>query len=133
MRSAGYFHITRYSIQRCLHERFIFLNDEDSQDYLSLMLMTNDKTPQKNTRFDIRKTPIDEKKVSKRIQILLENTKKDPYLWLDKTDPRRHMTDREILESTIDLSEDCITERQKQALYKILLKTEKCSHLILNT
>ena len=32
------------------------------------------------------------------------------------------MTDKEILESTIDLSEACITERQKQALYKILLK-----------
>ena len=33
------------------------------------------------------------------------------------------MTDKEILESTIDLSEACITEKQKQALpRKILLK-----------
>ena len=32
------------------------------------------------------------------------------------------MTDKEILESTIDLSEACITERQKHALYKNLLK-----------
>ena len=39
------------------------------------------------------------------------------------------MTDKEILESTIDLSEACITEKQKQALYKILLNTEKLSHL----
>ena len=31
------------------------------------------------------------------------------------------MTDKEILESTKDLSEACITEKQKQALYKILL------------
>ena len=36
LRSAGYYHITRDSIQRCLHERFIFLNEKDSQDYLSL-------------------------------------------------------------------------------------------------
>ena len=32
------------------------------------------------------------------------------------------MTDKELLESTIDLSEACVTERQKQALYKTLLK-----------
>ena len=39
------------------------------------------------------------------------------------------MTDKEILESTIVLSEICITERQKQALYKILLKTERPSQV----
>ena len=42
---------------------------------------------------------------------------KDPYPWLDDNDPRRNMSDKEILESTIDLSEACITEKQKQALY----------------
>ena len=44
LRSAGYFHITRDAIQRCLHERFIFLNGKESQDYVSciqlMMLMT---------------------------------------------------------------------------------------------
>ena len=39
------------------------------------------------------------------------------------------MTDKEILERTIDLSETCITERQKQALYKILLKDREASSL----
>ena len=34
LRSAGYFHITRDGIQRCLHEGFIFLNEKESQDYL---------------------------------------------------------------------------------------------------
>ena len=32
VRSASYFHITRDSIQRCLHEIFIFLNKDESQD-----------------------------------------------------------------------------------------------------
>ena len=32
------------------------------------------------------------------------------------------MADKEILESTIDLSKVCITEKQKQDMYKILLK-----------
>ena len=34
----------------------------------------------------------------------------------------RNKTEKELLESTIDLSDACITERQKQGLYKILLK-----------
>ena len=32
------------------------------------------------------------------------------------------MTGKGILESRIDLSEACITEKQKQAMYKIVLK-----------
>ena len=43
LRSAGSFHITRDSIQSCLHERFIFHNEEGSQDYFSLMHISNDK------------------------------------------------------------------------------------------
>ena len=92
LRSAGYFHITRDSIQRCMHERLIFLNEKESQDYLSLMHTTNDtndKTPQKNTRLDIRKTPINGTEKSPRFK---DNTKKDPYPWFDDNDPRRHMT-----------------------------------------
>ena len=54
LRSGGYFHITRDRIQRCLHDRFIFINEEESQDYLWLMHTTNDKTLQKNTRLNIR-------------------------------------------------------------------------------
>ena len=52
LRSAGYYHITRESIQRCVHERFIFLYEKDSQDYLSLIHISSDITgeiPQKKT------------------------------------------------------------------------------------
>ena len=110
LRSAGYFHITREDIQMCLHESFIFLNEKESKDYFSLMHTTNDpnnKTPQKNRRLDIRKTSIDETEKSPRFK---DNTKKVPYPRLDDNDPRRHMTEKEILESIIDLSEACITE-----------------------
>ena len=87
LRSAGYFHISRDSIQRCLHERFIFLNEEESKDYLSLMLTINDKTPQKNTRLDIGKTPIDEtERFPREFKYSKSNTKKDPYPWLDEND-----------------------------------------------
>ena len=60
LRSAGYYHISRDGIQRCLHERFRFLDEQDSQDHLSLTHTSNDindKIPQRNTRLDISKTP----------------------------------------------------------------------------
>ena len=112
LRSAGYYHITRDGIQRCLHERFIFLNEKDSQDYLSLTHTTGDITgeeTQKNTRLDVRKASTN-RTVKTRYK---DEASKDPYPWLDDNDPRRNMTDKEILESTIDLSEACITEKQK--------------------
>ena len=122
LRSAGYYHITRDGIQRCLPERFIFLNEKDCQDYLSLTHTSsdiNDNIPHKNTRLDIRKTPTNGTVKTPRYK---DDANKDPYPWLDDNDQRKNMTDKEILESRIDLSEACITEKQKQALYKILLK-----------
>ena len=92
MSSAGHYHITRNGIQRHMHERFIFISEKDSQDYLSLILTsndTNDQTSQKNTRLDIRKTS---KNRTRKTLIFKDNTKKDPYPWLDDNDPRRHMT-----------------------------------------
>ena len=87
LRSAGYFHITRDGIQRCLHERFIFLNEKDSQDYLSLIHTSNDindKIPQKNTIPDIKKTPINGRVKTPRCK---DDAKKDPYPWIDDNDP----------------------------------------------
>ena len=129
LRSAGYYHITRDGIQRCLHEKFIFLNEKSSQGYLSLIHTSNDindKIPQKITRLDIRKTPING---TRKTPLCKDKTKKDPYPWLDDNDPRRHMTDKELLESTIVLSEACITEKQKQVLYRILLKYKEAFSL----
>ena len=53
--SAGYFHITKDTIQGSSQGRFIFLNEKESQDYFSLMHTSNDKTLQINTRPDMRK------------------------------------------------------------------------------
>ena len=95
---------------------------KDSQDYLSLTHTSDDinnNIPQKNTRLDIRKTPINGTVKTPRCK---DDTNEDPYPCLDDNDPRRHMTDKELLESTMDLSEACITEKQKQDLYKIILK-----------
>ena len=47
---------------------------------------------------------------------------KDPYLWLDADDPRRKMTNQEILEKYIDLSDSDLNSVEKRSLYKVLVK-----------
>ena len=43
----------------------------------------------------------------------LTQNAQDPYPWLDQDDPRRTMTDEEILYHYIDLSESDLTQREK--------------------
>ena len=48
----------------------------------------------------------------------------DRYPWLDKKDPRRNMTDEEILDNYIDLSKSSLTDKEKEALMSVI-KTHK--------
>ena len=48
----------------------------------------------------------------------------DRYPWLDKKDPRRNMTDEEILDNYIDLSKSSLTNKEKEALMSVI-KTHK--------
>ena len=48
----------------------------------------------------------------------------DKYPWLDKKDPRRNMTDEEILDTYIDLSKSSLTDKEKEALMSVI-KTHK--------
>ena len=45
----------------------------------------------------------------------------DKYPWLDPDDEWRHMTDREILESYIDLDNSCLNEEEKKEVMNMLL------------
>ena len=49
-----------------------------------------------------------------------ETCNKDKYPWLDDSDERKHMTDREILDKYIDLKNSCLTKWQKQKLRDII-------------
>ena len=49
-------------------------------------------------------------------QSIQNNGKEDPYPWLDKDDPHRSMTDEEILDKYIDLSNSDLTSEEKETL-----------------
>ena len=53
----------------------------------------------------------------------------DPYPWLDKDDPRRHMTDKEILYKYIDLSESHLTESEKEEVMDLVINNKKAFSL----
>ena len=42
-----------------------------------------------------------------------KEVEKDKYSWLDDSDERKHMTDKEILDKYIDLDSSCLTESEK--------------------
>ena len=46
----------------------------------------------------------------------------DPYLWLEHDDPRRNMSDEEILCKYIDLSQSCLDQEQKEDLLALVCK-----------
>ena len=52
----------------------------------------------------------------------LDSLKTDKYPWLDPNDPRRNMTDLEILKLKVNLSESELDASKKELLYQELLK-----------
>ena len=46
----------------------------------------------------------------------------EKYPWLDDSNERKHMTDREILEKYINLDNTCLTEREKKEVMDMLYK-----------
>ena len=55
--------------------------------------------------------------------------RKDPYPWLEKDDPRRHMSDLQILYDRIDLSDSLLTSREKSKLMSLIARYKKAFSL----
>ena len=53
----------------------------------------------------------------------------DKYPWLDPEDPRRNMTDEEILDTYVDLSKSCLTDSQKVNLRNVIKENKKAFSL----
>ena len=51
-----------------------------------------------------------------------KEVEKDKYPWLDDSDKRKYMTDREILEKHINLDNSCLTESEKVQVRDMIYK-----------
>ena len=47
---------------------------------------------------------------------------KDKYPWLDNSDERKHMTDREILDKYIDLDNSCLSRHERKKVRRLIYK-----------
>ena len=56
-------------------------------------------------------------------------TKDDPYPWLEPNDPRRTLTDQEIIERYVNLEEADLTTKEKRTLIKVIMKYRKAFSL----
>ena len=45
---------------------------------------------------------------------------KDKYPWLDNSDERKYMTDKEILDKYVDLDNSCLTKREKKEVRNVI-------------
>ena len=52
-------------------------------------------------------------------------TAEDPYPWLDKDDPRRNMTDEEIIRQKIPLQNSNLNDTEKQRLIEIIMENKE--------
>ena len=53
----------------------------------------------------------------------------EKYQWLDETDERKYMVDREIMEKYINLDNMCLTEKEKEEVMDMLYKYKEAFSL----
>ena len=133
MRSVGYYFMSRTVIKQLLEDRFIFIGETDEEEELCQtkeedpieMLNKVPRPPLKGplkTQLNVK--PEKNNKSDKK-EKYISGFKVDPddkYPWLDKNDPRRNITDREIIEKFVDLSKSELTEKEKKELYDLFVK-----------
>ena len=109
-RSMGYFQMSHRTLQQQLMPKYTFryLHEMDQEETLFENL----------NGFRIKRGHSNKKQ-----------TPEDPYPWLDDNDPRRSMTDEEILHQTIDLEPSCLSEPEKEVLMNMILKHKEAFSL----
>ena len=141
MRSSGYFHVSRDTLQQIMKASFkdncSFLSEDETSKYCDLHNKDHKEVvnyiksevnkrlkQQGNTKLVDRNEPPVENDAN-----IVPDKDKDPYPWPDKEDPRRNMTDQEILEKYVDLSDSDLNAAEKKSLYKVLLKYKEAFSL----
>ena len=103
LRSLEYFKVKYKDLVSCLSAKFTMYHyikaplDPDAED---VYLRTSVRNPSQSGRTN-------------------------PYPWLESSDPRRHMSDLQILYDRIDLSDSLLTSREKSKLMALIVKYKK--------
>ena len=141
MRSFGYFHVSRDTLQQIMKSSFkdncSFLSENETTEYFDLYNKDHKEVVNYiKTEVNKRLKQQGNTKLVDRNEHPVENDTnivpdkdEDPYPWLDKEDPRRNMTDQEILEKCVDLSDSDLNTTEKKSLYKVLLKYKEAFSL----
>ena len=123
MRSIGYFMIKRDELHKALisSQSANFLTEEETMKFYKMVVQeVHDATTDRN--FDNTKLMPryhhDQEKIN-------QPDGDDPYPWLDKDDPRRKMTDEQILKKYVDLKDSNLSAAQKRELENIMIKYKK--------
>ena len=117
MRSLGYFHVNRDKIVENLEDQCRFLTEDETCEYFCKLIDDhNELCNVVNTKLKIDdRCETDANKA----------TKEDPYPWLEPNDPRRTLTDQQIIERYVNLTEYDLTAREKRTLIKVIMKYRK--------
>ena len=67
-----------------------------------------------DTKIEVSQTPNE--------HIVQSDNTEDPYPWLDSDDPRRNMTDEEILRLKVPFDKSILTATEKECLIKLMLE-----------
>ena len=134
MRSSGYFHVSRDTLQQIMQSYFkdksSFLSETETKEYFDLchknykevISYVNSQVNHRHEQQQGNTQLVDRNEHDDNDKNNAPDRGKDPYPWLDKDDPRRDMTDQEILEKYIDLSDSDLNSAEKESLYKVLMK-----------
>ena len=127
MRSVGFFMIKRERLERVLvdSQSANFLTEDETMQYYKMVVQeVHDATLDRN--YDNTKLkPRYDRDTSK----INQTDGVDLYPWLEKNDPRREMTDEEILKKYVDLKDSKLTSSQKKELVSIMIKYKKAFSL----
>ena len=124
----------RDTLQQIMKSSFkdncLFLSEDETSEYLDLYnkdhkevvnYIKNEVNKRLNQQGNTKLVDRNEPPVENDTNIVTDKDN-DPYPWLDKDDSRRKMTDQEILEKYVDLSDSDLNATEKKGLYKVLLK-----------
>ena len=123
MRTLGYFTVTRENLNRIMKDHCKFLTEEETYKYFGLLNKDNEDIinyaqvqVSRIQNLQINTKLVDRVRTGEKDTNIVSYKDKDPYPWLVPEDPRRNMTDKEIVEKYVDLSDSDLTKKEERTV-----------------